>query len=163
MQCRRGRAVEECFHLPQHAGPGGGGKSRPAGKIAAAAEGRRTCEVLQRATEASCEHSYVGTALVCLSSLPPLPPHPPTSASVEGGACLRSRFLHRLFTKVSWGRINFATKRDGDTGPVQTSRTIYVKMLCAVLRWVDRFPGPRYTFLCFLTLLAHGSAPEGGC
>jgi hypothetical protein len=127
----------------------GGGKSRPARKIAAAAEGRHTCATLQRARGVSCEHSCVGTPLVCLSGLPPLPPHPPTSASVEGVACLRSRFLHGLFTKVSRAKINFATKRDGDTGPVQTSRTIYVKMLCAVLRWADRFPGPRYTFCVF--------------
>ena len=54
-----------------------GGKSRPARKSAAAAEGRRTCAALQRATGASCEHSYVGTPLVCLSGLPPYPPIPP--------------------------------------------------------------------------------------
>jgi hypothetical protein len=82
---------------------------------------------------------------------PPLPPHPPTSASVEGVAGLRSRFLHRLFTKVSRAKINFAAKRDGDAGPVQTSRTIYVNMLYAIFRWADRLPRPRYTFLCFLT------------
>jgi hypothetical protein len=55
----------------------GGRKSRPAGRIAVAAKGRQTCEALQQATEASCEHSCVGTALVCLSGLPPYPPIPP--------------------------------------------------------------------------------------